>query len=59
MKLKLLTLAAGLILSQNAFSLPTIYPMNETQLSKIFNTTNSNLVADSDDQHVIYVMPPN
>ena len=59
MKMKLLTFAVGLVFSHNAFSLPTLYPMNETLLSTIVNTTNSNLVADSVDQHVIYVMPPN
>lgn len=58
-KSKALTCALGLLISQNAFSLPTIYPMKETLVSTIINKTNSNLVADSVDSHVFYVMPPN
>lgn len=47
------------LLSQVALAVPTIYPTELTKLSSIKNSTNSNLVADSDDLNVFWVMPPN
>ena len=57
-KIALCLLTSSMLMSQ-AQALPTIYPKNTTYLSTIFNTTNSNLVADDTDMRVIYVMPPN
>jgi hypothetical protein len=43
----------------NAFAVPTIYPTKVTRLSEIQNQTNSNIISDSDDEKVFWVMPPN
>ncbi len=42
-----------------AFAVPTIYPTKVTHLSEIQNPTNSNIISDSDDEKVFWVMPPN
>lgn len=60
MNTKILTLMS-LMLSANAFALPTIYPTDEFQsmLFAIKNPTDSNLVADNVNSRKVYVMPPN
>lgn len=40
-------------------ALPTLYPTKLNQLSAVENPTNSNLIADSIDQNMFHVMPPN
>ncbi|GAB4010956.1 MAG: hypothetical protein Fur0010_04520 [Bdellovibrio sp.] len=57
--IKNLVSVSMLLTVTNAWALPTLYPTEVTLLSTIQNKTNSNLVADSVDSHVIYVMPPN
>ncbi|MGE3607943.1 MAG: hypothetical protein AB7I27_00045 [Bacteriovoracaceae bacterium] len=60
MKFKILSQAMAIgLLSEASFATPTIYPKDITLLSKISNSTNSNLVADDSDVNVIWVMPPN
>lgn len=56
---KLMTTLTTALIAGSAFATPTIYPTDVTLLSNIKNPTNSNLVADDADQHVIWVMPPN
>lgn len=49
----------GLTMSGAAISLPTIYPTEITNLKNVINNTTSNIVADTVDPNVFYVMPPN
>lgn len=51
--------ASLLLTGTHAWALPTLYPTDVSLLSTIKNKTNSNLMADSVDPHVVYVMPPN
>lgn len=50
--------ALMLLLTGTAMAAPTIYPLDVTSLSKIKNSTTSNIIADSVDSHRVYVMPP-
>lgn len=59
MKTKLSFALASICLVNTAFAVPTIYPLKVTKLSELKNTTNSNLIADTDDESVFWVMPPN
>lgn len=56
---KILTTMTTALIATGAFATPTIYPKDDTLLSTIKNTTNSNIIADDADQRVIWVMPPN
>ncbi len=56
-KIALFLTSLGLL--NSSFAVPTIYPKNPTRLSEIKNPTNSNIIAESDDDHVFWVMPPN
>lgn len=59
MKKNVLLTMTGALIAAGVQATPTIYPKNPTLLAKINNPTNSNLVADNSDDHVIWVMPPN
>lgn len=60
LKLALPVLFMGLQMwSPSVLAEPTLYPSNVDVLSKIKNTTNSNILADEVDPKTIWVMPPN
>jgi hypothetical protein len=61
MKLSMKTNLAlmGLTMAPAVLALPTIYPTDLTNLKNVLNTTNSNIVADTVDKNVFYVLPPN
>ncbi len=59
MKKKISTALLGLLSAQTVMAVPTIYPTDTTHLSRLQNSTNSNLVADTADKHTFWVMPPN
>jgi hypothetical protein len=59
MKHKPLLGLIALFITQASFAVPTIYPVNENELSKIHNSTNSDLVADTKNIDHFWVMPPN
>lgn len=59
MKRNLLLTLTGALLMKSALATPTIYPKDVSLLSKVINTTTSNIIADDGDERIIWVLPPN
>ncbi len=59
MKLQFIVATLALVSSAVTWAEPTLYPKNLNVLGRITNNTNSNLVADEEDAHTVWVLPPN